>query len=144
MTRRASQRTSLGWGREDCIALVALLAFWGAWLLWTAFVRRGSDRPSAVYPEKVRMVRERIDPNTAEVASLRRLPLIGPERANAIVEYRQGPVRAGRAAFEFLEDLQNVPGIGPGTIGRARDLICLPPRQTDRPGAQQRSPASRP
>ena len=72
---------------------------------------------------KVSAATERIDPNTASVASLRRLGGIGPMRAQMIVQYRQthGPV-----AFRKPDDLQKVYGIGPGTVRRIEHFLKLP------------------
>jgi competence protein ComEA len=59
--------------------------------------------------------------NTATAADLAGLPGIGPARATAIVESRRqdGP-------FRRIEDLQRVPGIGPKTVARLRNLVQLP------------------
>ncbi len=67
--------------------------------------------------------RESIDPNSASIASLRRLPGIGPTRATAIVEYRG---KSGSTAFVYDEDLMNVSGIGAGTLYRVRPYLSLP------------------
>ena len=50
--------------------------------------------------------------NTANVDQLDGLKGIGPTKAKAIVDYRQknGP-------FKSVDDLQNVPGIGPAYLG---------------------------
>ena len=54
---------------------------------------------------------ERIDPNTAPAAQLRRLPGIGPAKASSILEARnRGDV------YRRPEDLLRVPGIGPRTL----------------------------
>jgi competence ComEA-like helix-hairpin-helix protein len=59
----------------------------------------------------------RINPNNATVASMARLPGIGAAKAEAIVTYRNnfhgtnGEIRA----FQNLNDLQKVNGIGPKT-----------------------------
>ena len=64
-------------------------------------------------------IMDRINPNTADWASLARLPKIGRVRAQAIVEYREqfnnvsGQARG--VAFANADDLQNVKGIGPKT-----------------------------
>lgn len=55
--------------------------------------------------------KERLDPNTAPVEELRRLPGIGPARATAILAERHsgGP-------FRDLDDMARVPGIGLKTL----------------------------
>lgn len=65
-------------------------------------------------PAKIRV-------NTASVDALATLPGIGPARASAIVESRRrdGP-------FRRVEDLERVPGIGPRTVERLRNLVQLP------------------
>jgi len=61
----------------------------------------------------------RINPNDASVESLARLPGLGPVRAGAIVAYRDS--HGGRAAFKDGKDLENVGGIGPGTVESIED-----------------------
>lgn len=57
----------------------------------------------------------RINPNTAVVSSLVRLPGIGTSKAFSIVSYREE--FSGRdLAFARGADLQNVNGIGPKTV----------------------------
>jgi competence protein ComEA len=60
---------------------------------------------------------EKLNPNDASIGSLVRLPGIGPGRANAIVAYRDhvSGKDANRLAFESVDDLQKVKGIGPKT-----------------------------
>ena len=57
----------------------------------------------------------RINPNNALPASLVRLPGIGISRAEAIVAYRKGfsEKNSNCPAFENIDDLQKVKGIGP-------------------------------
>ncbi|UCE49863.1 MAG: helix-hairpin-helix domain-containing protein [Phycisphaerales bacterium] len=63
----------------------------------------------------------RINPNKASVESLTRLPGLGPERARAIVEYRDN---CGRTpAFKESRDLQNIKGIGPKTVANVEEWI---------------------
>jgi competence protein ComEA len=63
---------------------------------------------------------QRIDLNRADAWLLDALPGIGPDRAQAIVDYRNqnGP-------FHRLEDLLNIGGIGGNTLDTIRDLITL-------------------
>jgi len=59
----------------------------------------------------------RINPNDATVESLVRLPGLGRGRAGAIVAYRESIRKEGRyPAFENLQDLRKVKGIGPKTV----------------------------
>ena len=63
---------------------------------------------------------ERIDINSADSASLQRLPGIGETMAERIIQYRieNGP-------FESLEELMKVSGIGEKTFENIRNNICL-------------------
>jgi len=63
-----------------------------------------------------------VNVNTATPAELETLPRIGPTMAQRIVEYREvnGP-------FAAIEDIQNVPGIGPATFEGLKDLIAVGP-----------------
>jgi hypothetical protein len=57
---------------------------------------------------------ERINPNTASVASLVRLPGVGRARAMDIVHYRDHHQQDG-SAFGLPQDMENIKGIGPKT-----------------------------
>ena len=59
-----------------------------------------------------------IDLNTASIDQLQALPEIGPFLAGAIVEYRQGS-----GPFQTVDDIVNVPNIGPATLERIRGLV---------------------
>lgn len=61
-----------------------------------------------------------IDVNNAGPEELETLPGIGPARAADIIAYRE---RAG--PFRSVEDLLQVPGIGPATLDRLRDRVTL-------------------
>jgi competence protein ComEA len=68
----------------------------------------------------------RINPNDATVESLVRLPGLGLGRAGAIVAYREGVCREGRyPAFENLEDLRRIRGIGPKTVQSISEWITF-------------------
>jgi competence ComEA-like helix-hairpin-helix protein len=58
--------------------------------------------------------------NTASVELLEMLPGIGPITAQWIVDYRNA-----NGSFQKIEDIVNVPGIGPGTFDRIKDLITV-------------------
>jgi competence protein ComEA len=72
-----------------------------------------------------REIRLRLDPNRAGVREWALLPGIGPTLAERIVDHRR---RRGR--FESLEQLCEVPGVGPIRLQRIRPyLIALPPTE---------------
>ncbi|MDR3574959.1 MAG: helix-hairpin-helix domain-containing protein [Anaerolineaceae bacterium] len=61
-----------------------------------------------------------LDINTATAEQLDGLPGIGTSKAQQIIAFRQqnGP-------FQKIEDLQNVPGIGPGIFTKIKDMITV-------------------
>jgi len=63
---------------------------------------------------------QRIDLNRAEAWLLDALPGIGPDRAQAIVDYRNQ-----HGFLRRIEDLLQVEGIGESTLDKIRDLITL-------------------
>lgn len=139
----SAQRTiSLRWTTADCLALTALAVLWGAALAWQGWTRSWQvDNDLPVNSDRVAEARELIDPNTADVASLARLPEIGLERAKAIVAHREQFLAAnpGRRAFEFAEDLSSVkvPTVAGGgvrlpsnAVRDAKRFLTLPARPT--------------
>ncbi len=58
--------------------------------------------------------------NTADTMELESLPGIGPVLAKSIVEYR-----STHGSFLRIEDITEVPGIGPATLERLQDLITV-------------------
>lgn len=61
-----------------------------------------------------------IDINQATGTELEALPEIGPETARKILEYRQQ-----HGAFQDIEEIMDVPGIGPLTFAAIKDLITI-------------------
>ena len=124
MRRSRDRRYDLRWSRPHLAGLLVLCA-----LAATAMALRAADRTvrlGEVLPvDRVRVAAAagKINPNVASAASLRRLPGIGPKRAEAIADWRRnhGPV-----AFRFPEDLADVPGIGDGTVRSVRRYLALP------------------
>ena len=72
---------------------------------------------------------EKINPNTASVPSLMRLPGIGLTKAEAIAQYRskyqQQGGTSGQKAFHNSHDMTAIKGIGKKTVERMKDLLCF-------------------
>ena len=62
----------------------------------------------------------RVDLNSATAAQLDALPGVGPATARAIIAHR-----ARKGPFAKVEDLMNVPGIGPAKFAAVRDYISV-------------------
>jgi len=60
-----------------------------------------------------------VELNSASQAQLETLPGIGPTRAKAIIDYR------GAHRFRRVEDVMDVPGIGPGIFERIREKVIV-------------------
>lgn len=84
----------------------------------TALARQRNAAAAAARPLQAG---ERIDPNSASVNDLARLPGVGTRLAKEIVSDREirGPFRA-------LGDLDRVKGIGPGALRRLEPFLLFP------------------
>lgn len=72
------------------------------------------------------LTREKLDINQAELDEMaEKLPGIGPAKAQAIVTYREQ-----HGGFQTLQQLEDVPGIGPKTLERLLPLLTLTPAKT--------------
>jgi len=91
------------------------------------------DDPQPVMGARWRELATRIDPNDADWPTLAALPSIGEKRARDIIAYRDEFTRKnpGRRAFERIEDLDNVKGIGQSTADALRPYLIIPPRPTE-------------
>ena len=63
---------------------------------------------------------QKININTATQEELESLPMIGPVLAKQIIDYR-----AANGPFKKIEDIVDVPGIGPKTFEVIQDLITV-------------------
>jgi competence protein ComEA len=73
-------------------------------------------------------VADKLDPNTADVASLSALPLIGEKRAQDIVAFREAR-RAStpdRPVFTRPEDLLLIKGFGQASVETLRPYLIFP------------------
>jgi len=93
------------------------------------------DDPQPETPARAGDLMDRIDPNTADVATLSALPLIGPKRAADLVAFRERARerRPERTVFERVEDLLAVSGFGPTTIRQLEPYLVFPSTPTTQP-----------
>lgn len=80
----------------------------------------------------------RLDPNTASVAELQRLPGVGAAMAQRIVEERESGVFASAA------DLQRVRGIGPALAAKLAEHVTLPAEAAAMPAVARDPPTRQP
>ena len=66
------------------------------------------------------MAAEKINLNTATLEELMTLDRIGPKYAQRIIDYRET-----HGAFEQIEDIMKVKGIGPKTFEANKDKITI-------------------
>lgn len=82
--------------------------------------------PQNIQAENVTIIPENfvypIDLNTANQAELESLPGIGPKTAQAILSYRDE-----HGFFKTVDELVDVPNIGPATLQKIRDLVTVYP-----------------
>ncbi|MFP7297563.1 helix-hairpin-helix domain-containing protein [Neobacillus niacini] len=62
----------------------------------------------------------KINLNKADETQLQNLPGIGPQKAAAIIEYRETS-----GSFKNVEDLKNISGIGDKTFEKLKDLVTV-------------------
>ena len=77
-------------------------------------------------------LRDQLDPNTATAEDLSALPNLGPAMARRIVEDREQFQKShpNEPAYEKIEDLQRIKGIGPATLENLRPYLRFPTTQS--------------
>jgi DNA uptake protein ComE-like DNA-binding protein len=87
--------------------------------------------PQPQHPPNELNLRNRIDPNTADVKTLAALPMIGEKRAKDIVAYRERYVEehADDVAFKRPEDLLRIRGIGRAMVQTLSPYLICPTTQ---------------
>ena len=130
------------------VAMVALTMGLVCWIGWTIPASRDAEirfpllaaSPATaelqLMPPSQRQVREvtrpsaslTLDVNRAKQQDFERLPGIGPVLARRIVEYRES-----RGAFQDIEQLRRVKGIGIKTFEGIRAFVTVPPTGVTRP-----------
>jgi competence protein ComEA len=100
--------------------------------------RRDNQTVPAQLPDEGQRANEvmsQLDLNTADAASLSAIPRLGEVKAKAIVAYREQFIAAhpGQRAFEHMESLYRIKGIGPSTMELLRQYTYISVRATTKP-----------
>jgi competence ComEA-like helix-hairpin-helix protein len=123
---------------RTAIAVISTLILIGWGIRYTARAPASNNEPrlikSAVEPplslsEDTDQAGAPVDINTAPVSRLETLPMIGPVRARAIIEWR-----SAHGPFRDIGDITRVPGIGPATLESLREHIVVQFDTTDAAG----------
>jgi DNA uptake protein ComE-like DNA-binding protein len=120
--------------RRVILFIVAGLVIYGSIQLFRN--RSYVPDPQPAMPPQAADLADKLDPNTADVATLAVLPLIGDKRAADIIAYRDRYARnhPGEPAFKKVEDLLNIRGIGLAMVAQIRPYLVFPTTQpTTRP-----------
>jgi hypothetical protein len=123
------QQPAWTWTLGQRRALLALLFGLAAYLsvrLWSN--RAYVPDPPPPHGPRYDEVADKIDPNTADVATLAALPLIGEKRAQQIVDYRekrraQSP---NRVVFRSADDLLLIKGFGKASLETLEPYLVFP------------------
>ena len=116
---------TLGQRRALLVLLIALVLYLGIrFTLNRAYV---PDPPPAHGPRHDE-VADKIDPNTADVATFTALPLIGEKRARQIVDFREKrrAQNPGRIVFRSEDDLLLIKGFGKASVETLRPYLIFP------------------
>jgi hypothetical protein len=112
--------------RRVLLVLLCLLTIYTAGRMFLNRTYIGDPQPAR--PLRELELADRIDPNTADVATLAALPGLGMKRAADIVRYRDEFQRQnpGRRAFERAQDLLKIRGIGYAMMTQLAPYLLLP------------------
>jgi DNA uptake protein ComE-like DNA-binding protein len=104
------------------IVLLIVVSLYGAGRYWRnrSYVSNPQPEPPAMASE----LADRIDPNTADVATLSALPLIGERKARDIIAWRDA--QKTQPAFRGPDDLLKIKGIGVSTVKQLEPYLIFP------------------
>lgn len=115
LSSRSDQQQSAVWTR-GCM-LAAGVALMGLIVMLVMVCVSHRQPPLEVPPQ-------RINPNTASMAGLVRLPGVGKARALDIIHYRENHGPDG-TVFRSAQDMENIRGIGPKTAAKLEPWLVF-------------------
>jgi hypothetical protein len=124
------------WPHGQRIILIVFLAAMVIYL--TLRLHRDREIVPAVLPEQGPGAGELVDQfdlNTVDAATLSAIPQLGEKKARDIVAYRERFMSAHprQRAFERLQDLYRIKGIGAATLGQLRPYVFITTRPATQP-----------
>ena len=119
---------TLGQRRALLVLLIGLVVYLSIRL---AFNRSYVSDPPPPHGPRYDEVADKIDPNTADVATLAALPLIGEKRAQQIVDFREKrrAQNPRRVVFRSEDDLLLIKGFGHASVETLRPYLIFPSTQ---------------
>jgi hypothetical protein len=123
------QQSAWTWTLGQRRALLVLLIGLAVYLsIRLALNRAYVPDPPPPHGPRYEEVVDKINPNTADVATLAAMPLIGEKRAQQIVDFREKR-RAqypGRVVFRSEDDLLLIKGFGQASLETLRPYLIFP------------------
>jgi hypothetical protein len=119
---------TLGQRRALLVLLFSLIIYLGVRL---ALHRSYVPDPPPPHGPRYGEVVDKIDPNTADAATLAALPMIGEKRAQQIVEFREKrrAQNPDRLVFRSEDDLLLIKGFGAASVETMRPYLIFPSTQ---------------
>jgi Helix-hairpin-helix motif len=117
-----------GWSSQQQMVLGFFLCLLLVFLLPALMQRLAYGDTGSSATIQAGLVELKIDPNTADYASLIRLPGIGPGRARRLLAYREARSRAlgsAQPVFTSMHDLELIPDFGPKTVANMAPLLMF-------------------
>lgn len=103
-----------------CIAVALTFAPFGGAILAEQHEQESTPTSSATEPAREAPQAGSVNINTASAEELQTLPNIGPQKAQAIIDYR-----TEHGNFTSLDDLKNVSGIGEKILDGLKQYLTL-------------------
>jgi hypothetical protein len=128
MTPGQESRMDFTWRRPNLAAVLALLIAGGAVLVWRV-TGQSVLAAGEIQVDSARVAQgwDRIDPNTASYASMRRLPGLGQAKAQDIIVWRESHKDQ---PFREAKDLSRIRGFGTVLPRRVAPYLDLPSKTT--------------
>src|SRR5271163_4662380 len=122
-------KTDWGWTPAQRTGLAILLSLLLAFLI-IRYIRRPFQLNDSlvILHNQPTTLPTRIDPNTASFEELSRIPHLGENLVNKIIDYREArkPLTPDNIVFHQPEDLEHIQGIGKSTADQLRPYLQFP------------------